>query len=85
MENNFVKFDFTERDVLDSFEIYVESGKTKRKDYYLKDIIYEFLDYMEDDIIKAYGEENLYKCKKFMKNKLFANTDYLCEKYSPKN
>ena len=68
MEDKFVKFDFTERDILDSFECYVESGRTKKKDYYFKEIVFEFADYMEDDIIKAYGKENLYKCKKFITN-----------------
>ena len=81
MEEKFVKFDFTERDILDSFECYVESGRTRKKDYYFKEIVFEFVDYLEDDIIKAYGKENLYKCKKFIKNKLFSNMDYICNKY----
>ena len=49
--------------------------------YYLDEIIDEFLYYMTEDIIKTYGKENLYKCKKFLRNKLNNNEEYLYNKY----
>lgn len=78
---DYIKFDFTEQDILDSFDYFIQNGKHKKKYYTLGEIIYEFLDYLEDDIIKAYGEENVYKCKKFIKNRLYSNDEYLYNKY----
>ena len=78
---DFVKFDFTEKDILDSFDIFIQYGKHTKKYYYLDEIIDEFLQYMAKDIIETYGKENLYKCKKFLKNKLNNNSEYLYNKY----
>ena len=78
---DFIKFDFTEKDILDSFDIFMEYGKHIKKYYYLDEIIDEFLQYMAKDIIETYGKENLYKCKKFLKNKLNNNSEYLYNKY----
>ena len=78
---DFIKFDFTEKDILDSFDIFMEYGKHIKKYYYLDEIIDEFLYYMTEDIIKTYGKENLYKCKKFLRNKLNNNEEYLYNKY----
>ena len=78
---DFVKFDFTEKDILDSFDIFMEYGKHIKKYYYLDEIIDEFLYYMAEDIIETYGKENLYKCKKFLRNKLNNNEEYLYNKY----
>ena len=78
---DFIKFDFTEKDILDSFDIFMEYGKHIKKYYYLDKIIDEFLYYMTEDIIETYGKENLYKCKKFLKNKLNNNSEYLYNKY----
>ena len=78
---DFVKFDFTEKDILDSFDIFMKYGKHTQKYYYLDEIIDEFLYYMTEDIIETYGKENLYKCKKFLRNKLNNNEEYLYNKY----
>ena len=78
---DFVKFDFTEKDILDSFDTFMKYGKHTKKYYYLDEIIDEFLYYMTKDIIETYGKENLYKCKKFLKNKLNNNEEYLYNKY----
>ena len=78
---DFVKFDFTEKDILDSFDIFMKDGKHTKKYYYLDEIIDEFLYYMTKDIIETYGKENLYKCKKFLRNKLNNNEEYLYNKY----
>ena len=56
-------------------------GKHTKKYYYLDEIIDEFLYYMTEDIIETYGKENLYKCKKFLRNKLNNNEEYLYNKY----
>lgn len=78
---DFVKFDFTEKDILDSFDIFMKYRKHTKKYYYLDEIIDEFLYYMTEDIIETYGKENLYKCKKFLRNKLYNNEEYLYNKY----
>ena len=78
---DFVKFDFTEKDILDSFDIFMKYEKHTKKYYYLDEIIDEFLYYMTEDIIETYGKENLYKCKKFLRNKLNNNEEYLYNKY----
>lgn len=78
---DFIKFDFTEKDILDSFDIFMEYGKHIKKYYYLDEIIDEFLYYMTEDIIETYGKKNLYKCKKFLRNKLNNNEEYLYNKY----
>ena len=78
---DFVNFDFTEKDILDSFDIFMKYGKHTKKYYYLDEIIDEFLYYMTEDIIETYGKENLYKCKKFLRNKLNNNEEYLYNKY----
>ena len=78
---DFVKFDFTEKDILDSFDIFMKYGKHTKTYYYLDEIIDEFLYYMTEDIIETYGKENLYKCKKFLRNKLNNNEEYLYNKY----
>ena len=36
---------------------------------------------MTEAIIETYGKENLYKCKKFLRNKLNNNEEYLYNKY----
>ena len=43
--------------------------------------IYETMLEVKKDIIETYGKENLYKCKKFLKNKLNNNEEYLYNKY----
>lgn len=78
---NFVKFDFTEQDILDSFEVFMQNGKHKKKRYYLEEIVSEFLLYMEEDIIEAYGKENLYMCKKYIRNRLYSNDEFLYNRY----
>lgn len=78
---DFIKFDFTEQDILDSFDLFMSNATHKKKQYYLDEIINEFLYYMEEDIIKAYGKENLYKCKKYINNRLLNNEEYLYNKY----
>ena len=65
----FIKFNFTEQDILDSFDIFMENEIHKKKEYYLEEIVEEFLDYMKADIIENYGKENFYKCRKFIRRK----------------
>lgn len=78
---NFIKFDFTEQDILDSFDLFMKNGNHKKKQYYLEEIIDEFLQWIEKDIIETYGKENLGKCKKYLRNKLYNNEEYLYDNY----
>ena len=81
---NFIKFDFTEQDILDSFDLFMKNGNHKKERYYLEEIVDEFLQWIETDIIETYGKENLYKCKKFLRNKLYKNEEYLYDNYGEK-
>jgi RAB protein geranylgeranyltransferase component A len=78
---NFIKFEFTEQDILDSFDYFMKNGEHKKKRYYLEEIVDEFLDYAEADMLEAYGKENLYKCKKYIRNRLYGNDEYLYNMY----
>ena len=78
----FIDFDFSKRDVLDSFEFFVENVFHEKKRYYLNEIVNEFLLYMEKDIIEVYGKENLSQCKKYFKKILYDNEEYLYNKYN---
>ena len=77
----FIKFDFTEQDILDSFEYFMNNVPHKKDIYYLEEIVNEFLEYCKDDIIIAYGITNLNKCKNYMKNRLLKNSEYLYARY----
>lgn len=77
----FIRFDFTEQDILDSFDLFMENYHFKKKEYYLEEIVDEFLHYIYKDIMEAYDKKNSYKCKRYIKNKLLNNAEYLYNKY----
>lgn len=81
MKEEFIKFDFTEQDILDSFEYFMSNAPHKKRIYYLDEIVNEFLEYCKDDIIIAYGVKNLNKCRNYLKNRLLRNSEYLYTRY----
>lgn len=71
-KQEFIKFDFTKRDILDSFEFYLENHNVKDKTY--EEIVYDFLHYIKEDIIEAYDDDNARKqCKGYIKKVVFNN------------
>lgn len=78
-EKNFIKFEFTTRDVLDSFDLFMINEKHKKDRYYLDEIITEFLQYIKKDL--DYDEITNKQCLSYMKKILFKNERYLLEHY----
>lgn len=82
MESVNWKKDFEEKDVLDSFDIFIMYGVHKKKYYSLSGIINEFIDYMYNDIKNAYPNKEMQKeIKKHIRGICFSNKNILFEKY----
>lgn len=75
-----LEIDFTEQDILDSFDFFMENAEHKKREYSLTGIIMEFLAYLEDDIVTSYGNKS-YIIKRYIKNVCFNNKEYLYKKY----
>lgn len=74
--------DFLEKDVLDSFDIFMQYGKHKKKYYSLSGIINEFIDYMDYDIKHIYQDKfTQTEIKKHIRGICFRNKSILFEKY----
>lgn len=78
-----LEIDFTEKDILDSFDYFMENANHKKKEYSLSGIIMEFLDYMEDDIVESYKDKSSY-IRKHIKSVCFNNKEYIYNKYEKK-
>ena len=82
MENYNWKKDFEEKDILDSFDIFIKYGTHKKKYYSLSGIITEFIDYMSNDIEDTYSNKTIQKeIKKYIRGVCFHNKQILLDKY----
>lgn len=74
--------DFLEKDVLDSFDIFMQYGKHKKEYYSLSGIINEFIDYMDFDIKTIYHDKSTQmEIKKHIRGICFRNKGILFGKY----
>ena len=74
--------DFVEKDVLDSFDIFIQYGKHKKEYYSLSSIINEFIDYMDYDIKNIYQNKTIQtEIKKHIRGICFRNKNSLLNKY----
>lgn len=85
MENKNQKIwekDFTERDILDDFDIFIIYGTHKKIYYSLSGIINEFIDYIENDIKNVYKDKSIQmEIKKHIRGICFRNKNRLLNKY----
>ena len=85
MENKNQKIwekDFTERDILDDFDIFIIYGTHKKTYYSLSGIINEFIDYIDDDIRNIYKDRSIQvEIKKHIMGICFKNKNRLLDKY----
>lgn len=76
------KQDFEEKDVLDSFDIFIKYGSFKKECYSLSGIITEFINYMNSDIENAYPNKDIQKeIRKHIRGICFNNKKVLLDKY----
>ena len=85
MENKNQKIwekDFTERDILDDFDIFIMYGTHKKTYDSLSGIINEFIDYIDDDIRNIYKDRSIQvEIKKHIRGICFRNKNRLLDKY----
>lgn len=71
--------DFTERDSLDSFEIFIENFEFRREEYNFHTLLGIFIKSLENDIQNGYNKNEWEKVKNAVKKaiyKHFRNTDF---------
>lgn len=74
--------DFTEKDILDDFDVFIIYGTHKKIYYSLSGIINEFIDYIETDIKNVYKEKSIQvEIKKHIRGICFRNKNRLLDKY----